>query len=31
LLAQGRPDEIRADQSVLEAYLGHQIKVGAVA
>jgi branched-chain amino acid transport system permease protein len=31
LLAQGRPDEIRADQSVLEAYLGHQVKVGAVA
>jgi branched-chain amino acid transport system permease protein len=31
LLAQGRPDEIRADQSVIEAYLGHQTKVGAVA
>ena len=31
LLAQGRPDEIRADQSVIEAYLGHQAKAGAVA
>jgi branched-chain amino acid transport system permease protein len=28
LLAHGRPDEIRANQAVLEAYLGHQAKAG---
>jgi ABC-type branched-subunit amino acid transport system ATPase component len=30
LLAQGRPDEVRANQAVLDAYLGREAKVGAV-
>jgi ABC-type branched-subunit amino acid transport system ATPase component/ABC-type branched-subunit amino acid transport system permease subunit len=29
LLAQGLPDQIRANDAVLEAYLGHRTKVGA--
>jgi branched-chain amino acid transport system permease protein len=31
LLAQGRPDEIRANEQVLEAYLGHHAKLKGAA
>jgi branched-chain amino acid transport system permease protein len=31
LLAQGRPDEIRANEEVLEAYLGHHAKLKGAA